>query len=169
MSTPLDVARLLDDHRPQLHAFCARFHDDPHDRDELAQLVMIRVWRGFSRFDGRSAFSTWLFQIVRNTAATEYGRRARRPLPMDLTGDVAIPSGRRGDDPTEDAVVLRDTLDRAMGTLDERFRLAVELVDVWGCAQAEAAELCGVPEATVRTRLWRGRRALRSTLTGDAA
>ena len=165
---PLDLAEIIRDHQPQLHAFCARFHDDPHDRDELAQLVMIRVWRGLAGFDGRSSFSTWLFQIVRNTAVTEYARRARRPLPVEVDADaepLAAPAGM----PVEDVVVLRDTMDRALATLDNRFRDTVVRVDLWGCTPDEAATLAGIAEATVRTRLFRGRRSLRAALTGDAA
>jgi len=163
-----DLATLIRDHEPQLHAFCARFHDDPHDRDELAQLVMIRVWRGLAGFDGRSSFSTWLFQIVRNTAATEYARRARRPLPVEVAVD-AEPVGPAAGLAVEDVVVLRDAIDRGLRALDDRFRDTVERVDVWGCAPAEAAALAGIAEATVRTRLYRGRRTLRAALTGDAA
>ncbi|MGH3992584.1 MAG: RNA polymerase sigma factor, partial [Pseudonocardiaceae bacterium] len=100
---------------------------------------------------------------------TEYGRRSRLPVPVDLNRDDAVPFGILAGTCVEDAVVLRDSLGQAFGMLDDRFRTAVELVDVWGCPQAEAAELCGVPEATVRTRLWRARRSLRSTLAGDVA
>lgn len=168
MPVPDELSVLIRHHQPQLHAFCARFHDDPHEREELAQLVMIRVWRGLSGFDGRSSFSTWLFQIVRNTAVTEYARRARRPTPVDVGAD-AEPLGPAADVSVEDAVVLRDTVARAMEALDARFRDTVERVDVWGCTPTEAATLAGIAEATVRTRLFRGRRTLRAALVGEAA
>lgn len=166
MSVALDVTRLIDEHRPQLYAFCAQFRDDPHDRDELAQLVMIRAWRG--RFDGRSSFTTWLFQIVRRTAATEYGRKLRYPVPMEMEQDGIRPLGSGGAAAVEDTVAFRDEFRTALTELDARFRRAVELVDLWGYSHAEAAELCGVPEATIRTRLFRGRRALRARLTAPA-
>ena len=163
------IAQLIGAHRSQLAAFCAHFREDPHDRDELAQLVMIRVWRGVRRFDGRSSFTTWLFQIVRNTAATEYGRRARTPVPVDASREDVVPFAAPARQAPDDEVVLRDSLDRALGTLGDRFRTAVELVDVWGCPQSEVAALCGIGEATVRTRLWRGRQAVRAALADDAA
>ncbi|MGE0170970.1 RNA polymerase sigma factor [Nocardioides sp.] len=161
--------RLIDAHRTQLRAFCARFRDDPDDRQELAQLVMIRVWRGIGGFDGRSSFSTWLFQIVRNTAASEHTRLARVPQPVDLHTDggaLLVPAAGPS---LEDVVVLRDEIDRALVEVAPPFRRVLELVDVWGCPQAEVAALCAVAEPTVRTRLWRGRRALREALRPEAA
>jgi RNA polymerase sigma-70 factor (ECF subfamily) len=157
----LALQRLITRHRPQLLAFCARFRDDPDDRQELGQLVMIRVWRGINRFDGRSSLSTWLYQIVRNAAASEYARQSRLPLPLDLTARDHAPAVV----PTpEDVVVARDEIRRALAEAAPPFRMAVQLVDVWGCPHAEAAALCGVGEATIRTRLWRGRSAARAAL-----
>jgi RNA polymerase sigma-70 factor (ECF subfamily) len=163
-----DPTTLIRMHQPQLRAFCAGFRDDPHDRDELAQLVMIRVWRGLAGFDGRASFSTWLYQIVRNTAMTEYARSARRPVPVEVAAECE-PVGPARMLSLEDRVAERDALHRAMRALDDRFRDAVARVDLFGCSTAEAAALAGIAEPTVRTRLFRGRRHLRAVLAGDAA
>lgn len=166
---PDEFTRLIELHRPQLLAFCAGFHDDPHERDELAQLVMIRVWKGLPGFDRRSTFTTWLFQVVRNTALSEYRRRARRPVPVDTVGDASVQVCWSGGAAFEDGVAARDSIVRAMARLDERYRVAVELVDGWGCSPTEASLITGVLEGTVRTRLHRGRRALRVELEGSPA
>jgi RNA polymerase sigma-70 factor (ECF subfamily) len=149
--------RLLGLYREQLSAFCALAVQGHHERDELLQLVMIRVWRGLPGFDGRSSLSTWLYRIVRNTAASEFDRQARRPVPFDPTrlpplvapGDLA------------ETVALNDTFDRAAATPRPPFRLVTELVDRLGFSPADVAHLCGVPEVTVRTRLWRAHRKMR--------
>lgn len=162
-----DVAELLRERRGQVEAFCAGFTRDHDERDDLAQLVMIRIWRGYSRFDGRSTLSTWLYQVVRNTAATEYRRRASRPVPVEMTPTSAFGSAIVSG--PEDGVVDRDLIERALRTVNEPFRHAVELVDGWGCSPSEVAVLSGVPETTVRTRLHRGRRSARHALVAEAA
>ena len=170
----VELSRLIALHRVQLNAFCSRFCDDPHDRDELAQLVMIRVWNGFDGFDRRATFTTWLFQIVRNTAISEYAAPGRRPLPVDTVGQEGALLWRCSPVSIEDAVVLRDDVVRALDGIDERFRRTVELVDRWGCTTSEVAALTGVAEATVRTRLFpraaggpRGHRGVTGRRDGD--
>jgi len=162
-----DVTVALEKHQGVLEAYCGLFCRDPHDRDELAQLVRIRVWRGYATFDRRAAFSTWLYRIVRNTAATEYARRARLAVPIDLGDGGEHLAAAPGDGP-EDVVVRRDELDRALQRVDERFGRSVVLVDLWGCGQAEVARITGVAPATARTRLFRGRRQLRRALAASA-
>jgi RNA polymerase sigma-70 factor (ECF subfamily) len=132
-----------------------------HERDELAQLVMIRIWKGYQRFDGRCALSTWLYQVVRNTAATEHRRRGARPVPTDST--VLVPAVPTAPAP-EEALVERDRIERALDAVAQPFRATVELVDVWGCRPGEIAAMAGITEATVRTRLWRGRQSARQAL-----
>jgi RNA polymerase sigma-70 factor, ECF subfamily len=155
-----DVTSLLRDRRDQLERFATTFAADPHERDELVQLVMIRVWRGHEGFSGRSSMSTWLYQIVRNTAASQYQRRSARPIPLDP--EVVPPVATPG---PEDSVVDRDAIDRALHSVPVPFRDTVDLIDRWGCRPAEVATAAGISEATARTRLHRGRRALRNALT----
>jgi RNA polymerase sigma-70 factor (ECF subfamily) len=157
--------RLLGLYRDQLAAFCAVATRDHHDRDELLQLVMIRVWRGLPGFDGRSALSTWLYRIVRNTAVSEFERKARHPVPIDpLEAPTFVAPGD-----VEERVVLHDSLERAAAGLRPPFRAVSELVDHLGFSPADVARLCDIPEVTVRTRLWRARRMMREQLLAEAS
>ncbi len=166
---PVALRGLIETHRPLITAFCAHYHRDYHDRQELVQLVMIRIWKGIGGFDSRSSFSTWLYQIVRNTAITEYQRRGRLPAPVDVhSGEDPFPTADAHPS-VEDVVVARDELRRALDTVRDPYRTIVTLVDVWGYAHPEVADMYGLAEPTVRTRLWRGRRAMRAALTCAAA
>jgi RNA polymerase sigma-70 factor (ECF subfamily) len=103
-----------------------------------------------------------LYAIVRNTALSERRRRARRPVPVEVTdGVVPLIPGQRWVGP-ESAALGRDAIRHALAALDEPFRTAFELIEVWGYGYADAAEVIGAPAATLRTRVWRARREIRA-------
>ncbi len=119
---------------------------------------MIAVARGITRFDGRSAFTTWLYRVATNAALDEGRRKARRPRPVDAPPDTA------SDASPEDAVGARVDIDAALGALPEEFRVAVILRDLCDLDYAEIATVLGVPAGTVRSRIARGRAALADAL-----
>ena len=137
------------------------------DAEDLVQETLIRAFRNVERFDGRHA-RAWLLTILRHTNANLH--RRHRP---DVVEDVArLPGGRPAFEAStpqsaEDAVldtVLGDDLERAVNSLDPRFRTALLLVDVDRLTYAEAAEALGVPVGTVMSRLSRARDRVRSEL-----
>lgn len=152
------LERLLDRHADRVHALCRRIVTDPDDALDAAQEALIAVTRGITRFDGRSAFSTWLYRVATNAALDEARRRRRRPLPVESLPD---PPDARG---PEDAVAARLDLDAALGGVPEEFRVAVVLRDLCDLDYAEIASVLDVPPGTVRSRIARGRAALASRL-----
>lgn len=149
---------LLERHVDRIHAVCRRILGDPEDALDATQEAMIAVARGIGRFDGRSAFTTWLYRVATNAALDEGRRKARRPRPVDPPTEAAWVAS------PEDAVGARLDVDAALGDLPEEFRVAVVLRDLCDLDYAEISEVLGVPSGTVRSRIARGRSALAEAL-----
>jgi RNA polymerase sigma-70 factor (ECF subfamily) len=161
------------------------------DALDAAQDALVSAVRAITRFDGRSAFGTWLYRIATNACLDELRRRRRRPvvgLPGDFdddeshrgygrqatsgTGDGAAASvrpafGEAGRDPADEAGTHVD-VDAALRRLAPEHRAAVVLRDVCDLTYDEIAVILDVPIGTVRSRIARGRGALADLLTGGA-
>jgi RNA polymerase sigma-70 factor (ECF subfamily) len=137
---------------------------DPALADDISQEVFIRAYRKLHTLQDPARFIPWLLATARN-AAYDAGRyRKRRPL--ELVGDRKLESSRDRGDP-QLAVEVRDALDR----IDDTLREALVLVAVIGLTYQEAAEITGVPEGTVKSRVFRARQSLVEILqpgVGDA-
>ena len=153
------LAVLLGRHADRVHALCRRVIGDPDDALDATQEALIAVARGIGRFDGRSAFTTWLYRVATNAALDELRRRRRPPRPA---GDV--PDSRAGAAAIDDAVADRVDVDRALGELPGEFRVAVVLRDLCDLDYAAIAAVLQVPVGTVRSRIARGRAALRAAV-----
>ena len=130
--------------------------------DDAAQEAFLTGWRKLEQYDPKRPFGPWILRIVANAARDI--RRARRvretePLASGLASTVASPV-----EETERSL-LRERLDTALRELSERQRLAVVMFDVEGYAHADIAAILGVPEGTVRSLVFHGRRALRKALS----
>lgn len=149
---------LLDRHADRVHAICRRVVGNPDDALDATQEALIAVARGIGRFDGRSAFTTWLYRVATNAALDELRRRGRRPRPVEELPEPAATVQM------DDQVGARLDVDQALATLSEEFRVAVVLRDLCDLDYAEIAEVLGVPPGTVRSRIARGRAALAAAL-----
>jgi len=134
--------------------------------EDALQASYLKILDGRARFDGRSSFRTWLFAIVRNTAA-ELRRRAalRRLLPLAVLS--ARPDGRL--DPATELARADTTrrLTAALDTLPRRQREMLHLVFYQDLTITEAAEVAGVSLGTARTHYERGKAALRKLLKDE--
>ena len=148
----------------RLHAVVLRFCVSETDAEEATQEAFLRAWRNLDRFRGDARFFTWLYRIGVNEAKR---MAERRPSPgtvvsveersIDDVADAA-PQLQRG----AEAAELREVLDRGIRRLPEKYRAAVILRDVEGLSTSEAAEVLGLREAAFKSRLHRGRMALRA-------
>jgi RNA polymerase sigma-70 factor, ECF subfamily len=75
--------RLVEAYRGELHAHCYRMLGSVHDAEDALQDAMLRAWRGLKRFEGRSAFRSWLYTISTNTCLNLIAKRPKRVLPID--------------------------------------------------------------------------------------
>lgn len=137
----------------------------PEDADDAVQDALLSAWRAIDRYDPGRPFRPWLLRIVVNAATDLLRRRiARRSAPLAPDLPAAGPSPER----QAGRALLGERLTAALATLPERQRSAVVLFDVEGWSHAEIAELLGVAEGTVRSDVFRARRALRPELEAYA-
>jgi|SRR5579885_549243 len=146
----------------RVRVWAARITNDPDLADDVAQEVLIGLERRVQQFDGRSRFSTWLFAVTRNVALTQRRRDERRAaLLRDHTaGDVSTQST----DTNTDARALAALALRYLDTLPRKQRMIFELVDVRGMSPADVARELGMEPVTVRSHLFKARRAIRGQL-----
>ncbi|WP_203919144.1 RNA polymerase subunit sigma-70 [Rugosimonospora africana] len=179
-----EFAELADPYRRELLAHCYRMLGSLHDAEDLVQDTLIRAWRGYENFDGRSSLRTWLYRIATNACLTALRSHHRRVLPSglgvavddprnaDLTRADAvpwldpIPTARLAEQPDDPAtiVAIRDStrlaLVAAFQRLPVRQRAVLLLVEVVGYRPAEAGEFLGIGPVAARSLLQRARSTL---------
>jgi RNA polymerase sigma-70 factor (ECF subfamily) len=181
---PDDLERAFAEHRRELTAHCYRMLGSGGEAEDALQETLIRAWKAYDRFEGRSSLRTWLYRIATNTCLDALRSRKRRALPMDLgpgtTGTVTDPGGRLGEatwiepiaderivpeggDPA-DVVAARDAvrlgLIAALQRLPARQRAVLLLREVLRWQASEVAELLDTTVASVNSALQRARATL---------
>lgn len=135
-----------------------------HDAEDLVQDTMLRAYRSIDRFDGRYP-RAWLMTIMRNA---EINRHRRRRPSLLTAAQQALPDPAADGGATAESKVVDLTFDAAVEAafehLSRDFREVIELVDIGGLTYAEAAEIAGIPEGTLMSRLHRARGKVRSRL-----
>lgn len=146
-------------HTRTVFAHALRFFGDPTAADDVVQEVFIKVYRSLDTFDERSRFSTWLFRVTRNACLDMVRAGKRRPEPIDPLEVSASVPGDLGDQ-----VALAASVESAMRALPPEDRDALSAVALFGLTYAEAGQALGVPAGTVKSRVFRARRSLATTL-----
>lgn len=179
--------RLTEPYRRELMSHCYRMMGSHHDAEDLLQETIVRAWRGYGRFDGRSSLRTWLHRIANNACLNALESTQRRPLPSGLGADPADPLGVLernaevpwlepgrvdGSDADPSAVVtgresVRLAFVAALQFLPPRQRAVLVLRDVFAWRAQEVADAVGVTTATVNSLLQRARAAI-AERRGDA-
>jgi RNA polymerase sigma-70 factor (ECF subfamily) len=142
-----------------VHRFVAHLSGTP-DADDLAQETYLRALRSLPGFEGRSPARAWLLSIARHTAADAVRAAKRRPRTSGvedwdaLAAAIGRPELVRS--AGDEAVVLRSLV----AALDADRREAFVLTQILALSYAEAAEVCGCPVGTIRSRVARAREDL---------
>ena len=130
------------------------------------QQSYVNAFTHLRQFNGSALFSTWLTRIAINESLARVRRRGFHEVFDEQPGVVSTMERRPADNPERQAFTreLRVLLESAIDTLPDGMREVFVLRDVEGLSTAEAAECLGVSEDVVKTRLSRGRAALRRVL-----
>ncbi len=166
---------LVRDSADRLYGVVLRFSPSEADAEEATQEAFLRAWRNIDRFRGDARFFTWLYRIGVNEAKRIL---ERRPTPGKIISVEEQSIADLSDVSPQlhaqaEAAELRQVLESAIKRLPEKYRAAVVLRDIEGLSTSEAAGLLGLQEAAFKSRLHRGRMALRADvahyLAGDEA
>jgi RNA polymerase sigma-70 factor (ECF subfamily) len=137
--------------------------NDPFEAADILHDVFMEVWRSASRFEGRSKVQTWIFGIAYRKVIDAHRRRGRQDVTDDLPEEIdesidteaCIAAG-------QEAAHVRHCLE----TLSAEHRSAISLAFYEDMAYAAIAEVTGVPEGTVKTRIFHAKTLLLRCLSG---
>jgi RNA polymerase sigma-70 factor, ECF subfamily len=149
-------------HQVRVYRFVLRLASNQALAEDLVSEVFLDVWRQADRFEGRSAVSTWLLAIARFKALSAMRRRPDEELDDETAGAIEDSS----DDP-EVAAQKKDKGDilrKCLQTLSPEHREVIDLVYYHEKSVEEVAQIVGIPEATVKTRMFYARKRLSELL-----
>jgi RNA polymerase sigma-70 factor, ECF subfamily len=132
----------------------------PTEVDDVLQDVFVRVQRGLASLRDEERFTSWLFQIARNSVAEHQRVRARHPIPATLPDDER--TAPEDEDDREAARSLSACVSLFVAQLRSPYREAVTLVELEGLTAREAAEIVGISVSGMKSRVQRGREQLRA-------
>jgi RNA polymerase sigma-70 factor (ECF subfamily) len=140
-----------------------RFCHDRGRAEEMAQEAFLRAYRALSQWRKDAVFSTWLFALATNLYRSELRRIPARMVPVSLE-DIAEPADARASDGGLEDHDRDLAVRRAVGALPAKYREALILFYFHDMDVTTAARSLGLPEGTLKARLFRGREILRSKL-----
>jgi len=149
-------------HMPHLRAFARKLCRRPELAEDLVQDTLIKAWAARSRFELGTNMKAWLFTILRHELYS-HGRRAWRQVHWDEDKGETIPA------PANQQLWAAELSDAAhvLRSLPDHQRDAIILVSAGGFSYEEAADICGVPIGTMKSRVARGRAVLAEALAGN--
>jgi RNA polymerase sigma-70 factor, ECF subfamily len=179
-----DFSAHAESYRRELLAHCYRMTGSVHDAEDLVQETLLRAWKAYDRFEGKSSMRTWLHRIATNTCLSSLEGRRRRPLPTGLGASSSDPTaelverrevpwleplpGPLGptDDPADPSAIVgsresvRLAFIAALQHLSPRQRAVLLLRDVLQWKSAEVAAAIGTTTTAVNSLLQRARSQL---------
>jgi RNA polymerase sigma-70 factor, ECF subfamily len=164
-------------HLDAVYRFALRLTGAPSEAEDLVQETFLRAFRARDQYTPGTSARSWLFTICRNAYLRERERDSRRDelvaraAHAEVEGDVPVSetpvfAGRGDYDPEGDFFrgLVDSRIFEAIDALPQDFREAVVLSDLEGLNYQEIADVIGVPLGTVKSRLFRGRKALQEKL-----
>jgi RNA polymerase sigma-70 factor (ECF subfamily) len=129
--------------------------------EDVAQEVLLRIWKGLPGYHGGASLSTWIYTITRNTCLTELKRRAQHPTisldEPDFAVAMELVPALQSSDPESG---LETDVRQMLSQLPEKYRQVITLFYLEQKSYEEVAALLGVPLGTVKTFLYRAKKEL---------
>src|SRR5271154_3511511 len=172
-------ALLIAQYHQPVYSLIARSLNDPADAADITQEVFIKVFRSIRGFNGEASLRTWLYRIALHEASNQrrwWSRHKRQEITIDTSyepeeddsySSLGIALADQRDSPFDQAAQseLREQVEAALRQLPEAYRTVVVLREIEGFAYEEIAEILEINLGTVKSRLTRGRSALRALLS----
>jgi RNA polymerase sigma-70 factor (ECF subfamily) len=149
-------------HNVRVYRFILRIVGDASVAEDLVSQVFLDVWRTAGQFEGRSQVSTWMLAIARFKALTAL--RNRRHEDIDQDEVLQIADGGDTPETAMDRSQTSSTLRQAIALLSPAHREIIDLVYYHEKSVEEVAQIIGIPQATVKTRMFYARKKLGEAL-----
>jgi RNA polymerase sigma factor (sigma-70 family) len=153
-------SELIEDHYDRIYRTAWRWCGHRDDAEDIAQEVCVKIGQALAGFDGRSAFSSWVYRITINAVRDWQRAGSRRGKYADAYAEIT-PSDQAAE---QEAATTSRQIWAAVRTLPEKQRDAVLLVYAEELSHAEAADIMGIKEATVGFHVFEARKTLRGLL-----
>lgn len=166
-------ASLISLYERPIYNFVYRLLEDPSDAPDATQEVFLKVFRNIGEFRGQCSLKTWIYRIAVNEASNFrrwFSRHRRGELSLDEQepGRPALADTLEDRQESQYEQVLRQerrlVIERALAQINDSFRVAVVLRDIEGLSYEEITEILQVSLGTVKSRILRGREALKQKL-----
>jgi RNA polymerase sigma-70 factor (ECF subfamily) len=157
----LETEAIWREFHDRLRAFISRRVPRPADVEDILQEVFIRIHRNMNSLHNRERLAAWLFQVTRNTMVDH--ARAGNSQAGSHRDDFDPPAPDEGDDGSE-ALELSRCIEPMIATLPENYREAIQLTDIEGLTQLEAAQRRGLSFSGMKSRVQRARRQLKDMM-----
>jgi len=156
---------LVKAHTRRVYAICYRFTNKESEAQDLTQEVFLRVFRSVKSFRaGEGSFTVWLTRLTRNLLIDNYRRTKMERVTDSIEDQLLVLEGKSAPETRTDAVLAgreaSEVLQAALAKLSPELRETVVLRDLEELEYKEIAQVLGVPEGTVKSRLNRGRAEL---------
>lgn len=151
-------------HNVRVYRFILRMLRDATQAEDLVSQVFLDVWRTAGQFEGRSQVSTWLLSIARFKALTALRQRRFEDIDQDEIMEIAdgAETPEASLDRSKTSTILRTCIDQ----LSPAHREIIDLVYYHEMSVEEAGRLVGIPQSTVKTRMFYARKQLAMLLKG---
>ena len=158
-------------HMAALYNFALRMTGDPDDAKDLVQETFLKAYRFFDKYAQGTNAKAWLFRIMKNSYINRYRKESKEPDKIDYD-DIkdfyaSVKDSKVDTNDLQEKIfgnLFEDEVAKALQDLPEDFRTVVILCDIEGYTYEEIADFIEIPIGTVRSRLHRGRKMLRSML-----
>ena len=170
---------LLSTYEKPIYNFVYRLLDDASEAPDVTQEVFLKVFRNIGEFRGECSVKTWIYRIAVNEASNLrrwFSRHRRSQLSLDeqpVAGAPSLAETLADQQENQYDLLLRQermqVIERALAQVPDNFRVAVVLRDIEGLSYDEIAEVLEISVGTVKSRILRGREALKQKLAGSTA
>jgi RNA polymerase sigma factor (sigma-70 family) len=146
----------MEDHKKILYKVCNSYCKNPGDRDDLAQEIIVQLWRSSATFDGRARFSTWMYRIALNVAISFYRRASVRSRHVISGNEQLVEVADESASRSEEVQDLYQWIERL-----DPLNKALALLYLDGNNYQEIAEVPGISETNAATKISRLKQTLR--------
>ena len=154
----------------KVYNMALRYTADPQDALDICQEVFLRVYRFLPKYKGDSTLSTWIYRITMNVCHdTAYKKESINDIRIDVKNDddeyrTEVADVRFDPEKEFEKKQIREVIQKGIATLDETYKEAIIMRDINGMSYEEIADVLGINQGTVKSRIFRAREKLKKFL-----